>query len=203
MSQQNAEPDPTDVRSALATLVADEPTLPSGVDDIERRGRRRLARRRLGWAAGAVAAIVGVSLGATALTGGGTPAAPAPVAVAPAPVDGGPAGGSQLAQGFTVDAALRALGTVLPAEQVGDLPMDIGWREGGHLSIPVVAPSGTLTLTIAGGTCTATVDPAGAIGASRLDAIADAICAAWRADGSPAITPAGPAGPEQPDLAAQ
>jgi hypothetical protein len=218
MSQHIAgetEADPAEVRTAFATLVAGEPALPSGSDDIERRGRRRLARRRL--AGLAVVVMAAGAAGLVAVTVAGTGAGPTsgPVAGPPAPpVDvtdpggaaGGPAGGAQLAQGFTVDAAVTSLLPALPSGvNVGELPMDIGWREGGTLDIPLDGADGhgVLTIRIADGSCSASVAPAGLLSAGQLDAATDAVCAAWVADGSPAIVPAGPPGPEQPDLANQ
>jgi hypothetical protein len=215
MSQHTAgepEVDAGEVRSAFATLVAAEPELPTGTDDIERRGRRRLVRRRL--AGLAVVVVAAGAAGLVAVTVAGTGAGPTsgPVAAPPpagdsaGPDPGAAAGGAQLAQGFTVDAAVTSLLPALPAGvSVGELPMDIGWRTGGTLDVPLTGPAGNgvLTIRIADGACSASVAPAGLLAAGDLDAVTDAVCAAWAADGSPAIVPAGPPGPEQPDLANQ
>jgi hypothetical protein len=60
-----------------------------------------------------------------------------------------------------------------------------------------------LTIRIAGGSCDASVAPASVLPKADLDRVTDAVCAAWVAAGSPAIVPAVPGGPEQPDLANQ
>jgi hypothetical protein len=207
------DPDPGEIRSALATLVAGEPELPSGTDDIERRGRRRLMRRRL--AGLAIAISVAGAAGLGAVIAAGPEPTRAPIAAAPeAPVDGpvdgpaggGPAGGAQLAEGFTVDVAVTALAAGLPAGvSVGELPMDIGWRTGGTLDVPLAGGggAGVLTIRIADGACDASVAPASVLPNADLVRVTDAVCGAWVAEGSPAIVPAGPGGPEQPDLANQ
>lgn len=234
-------PEPARLRAALATLVADEPALPSTVDDVERRGRR-LARRRLtGLAAVFLIAGAGVTVGVVGLTGpgtdsgtptaagvpgepaaeapGGNPAAggpagaadgPAGVSDGPAGVPGGPAGvpggpaGTGLAVGFPVGSAVDAVLTALPAAvTLGDLPMDIHWREGGRLDLPVTGGAGeaTLALEVTDGGCAATLEPAGLLSAAELETVAGAVCDAWRAAGSPAIVPGGPVGEEQPEYA--
>jgi hypothetical protein len=206
MSQHTAgegDLDPAEVRSALATLVATEPALPSGTDDIERRGRRRLVRRRLAGLAVAVVAI-GAAGVAVAVAEGPEPAR-TPVAAPPeAPVDsgaaGGPAGGAQLAQGFTVDAAVSAAAAA--GAGIGELPMDVGWRTGGTLDLPLRA-GGVLTIRIAGGACDTSVAPASVLSNDVLKAVTDAVCAAWVAAGSPHIVASVPGGPEQPELANQ
>src|SRR5690606_21937089 len=142
MSHDSVEADAQDVRAALATLVSSEPDLPSGADDIAQRGRRRLARRRLG-GANAAAVVLGTAAGVTALSLGpvGSPA-PDQVALAPevsAPVDD-PAGsgGTGLAEGFPVGSAVDAVARSLPpGASIAELPMDIGWRVGGLLDVPV------------------------------------------------------------------
>lgn len=203
--------DAADIRAALATLVAHEPDLPSGTADIERRGRRRLATRRLGGTAAAAIILAAAGVGALSLAGG--PDEPTQVASPPdttAPVDpGDPAGGSMLPVGFPVGSAVDAAASALPAGvSLGELPMDIGWREGGQLDVPVVAAAGpaTLTVQVADEACSAWIaEPAGwdALTAADLAAIADAVCAEWLATGSLPIIPADPTGEEQPDLAAQ
>jgi hypothetical protein len=207
--------DPADVRAALAELVANEPALPSGTDDIERRGRHRRARRRLAGLAMALAAAGAAA--ATALAQAGPPAGPPSGSVAAPPVApgdggpgagpaGGPAGGAQLAVGFTVDAAVTAVLVALPAGvSVGELPMDIGWRAGGTLDLPLdgTGRAGVLTIRITGGSCAVSVAPAGVLPHGDLDAVTESVCAAWVAAGSSDIVPAEPAGPEQPELADQ
>jgi hypothetical protein len=65
------------------------------------------------------------------------------------------------------------------------------------------AGPGVLTITIADGSCGATVSPPDVLAAADVTAVSAAVCAAWVQEGSPAITPAGPPGPEQPELANQ
>ena len=200
--------DGADVRTALAALVTQEPELPTGSADIERRGRRRLAQRRiLGTAAGAV---VLAAAGVSAFSLAGNPVEPSPIAQAPettAPIDTtDPAGGSMLAEGFPVGSAVDAVASALPAgASLGELPMDIGWREDGLLDVPVVTAAGPaiVTLQVVDGACSATVSPDGALSSAELAAIGDAVCAEWVATGSLPVIPAGPAGEERPDLAAQ
>lgn len=208
--------DAPDVRTALATLVAQEPDLPSGSTDIERRGRRRVANRRLG----AVAALV--VLGAAGVSAvsllGGAPGEPSEVAQPPditAPVDTtDPAGGSMLPDGFPVGSAVDAVAAALPdGATLGELPMDIGWRVGGLLDVPLVLgpvgqgtpadPTHVITIQVADGACSATVDPSGALTPDDLSAIADAVCAEWEATGSLPVIPADASGEERPDLANQ
>lgn len=127
-----------------------------------------------------------------------------------APVDlpgDDPASGSEIIQGFPVGSAIDALASALPTgASVGDLPMDIGWRAGGLLEVPIITTAGTsatVTIQIADGRCTATVDPADMLSEADLAAIADKVCAEWVALKSPPIIPADPSGEERPDLAAQ
>ncbi|MBX6752300.1 MAG: hypothetical protein IRY85_22005, partial [Micromonosporaceae bacterium] len=143
----DVDDDAADVRTALATLVAHEPDLPSGSADIERRGRRRLAQQRILGTVAAALVVVAAGVGALSLVGG--PIEPTQVAQPPdttTPVDlpsDDPAGGSQLAVGFPVGSAVDAVASALPAGvSLGELPMDIGWREGGQLDLPVVAADG-------------------------------------------------------------
>lgn len=213
----DVDDDAADVRTALAALVAHEPDLPSGTADIERRGRRRLAQRRILGTVGATLVVVAAGVGALSLVGG--PAEPTPVAQPPdttTPVDlpsDDPAGGSQLAVGFPVGSAVEAVASALPAGvSLSELPMDIGWREGGLLDIPIAlgpvtgtppAPTHLVTIQVRDGVCSAAVEPAGALSDATLSAIADAVCAEWVALGSPPVTPADPSGEQRPDVAAQ
>lgn len=203
--------DAADIRAAMATLVAHEPDLPSGSADIERRGRRRLAARRLGGAAAATVVLAAAGIGVLSLAGG--PDEPTQVASPPdtaAPIDpAGPAGGAMLPVGFPVGAAVDAVASALPAGVgLGELPMDIGWRVGGQLDVPLTAQTGpaTLTVQVADGACSAWVaEPAGWDGLTpaEVQAIADAVCAEWVATGSLPVIPADASGEERPDLAAQ
>lgn len=192
-------PDDTDereVRAALATLVATEPELPEGADDIERRGRRR--RNRAWFGSGGALAVLAIAATVVVASWPGAPTAP-PVAIDPPTATFDPAGGTMLA-GFTIDAAVTAVTATLPAgTTVGELPADIGFQEGGILVLPL-APTGSLTLTIAGGSCSA---QAAALSTSDLTRIATSVCAAWEAAGSPVIIPATPSDEEHPELAAQ
>jgi len=209
--------DAADVRTALATLVTHEPALPAGSADIERRGRRRLAQRRiLGTAAGAV---VLAAAGVSAFSLIDRPADPTQVAQPPevtVPVDvpsEDPAGSTGLAEGFPVGSAVDAVASALPAgASLADLPMDIGWREGGLLDVPVAlgpvtgtppAPTHFITIQVVDGTCAASVTPSDALTQADLDAIAAAVCTEWVATGSLPVIPADPTGEERPDLAAQ
>jgi hypothetical protein len=197
MNPSGHEPEAAEVRAALATLVATEPALPGGVDDIERRGRNRVTRLRLA-TGGALASVV-IAAGVVAAWPGapaGGPASP-PVAAAPATTTFDPAGGTMLPTGFPIGSAVDAVASAGVA--LAELPMDIGWSEAGSLTLPL-APSGSLVVTVAGGSCTA---QAASLSAAQLAAVADAVCAAWRDAGSPDIIPAGPPGAEQPELAAQ
>jgi hypothetical protein len=191
-----------DLHHALATLVADEPGLPSGADDIERRGRRRRDRRRLAVAAGA-AGVLAVGLGGAWLVSAGPAATPPPVAIAP-PAEAAPTGdpgvdpgGTGLAQGFPLGSAIDAVTGAGVA--VGEIPMDLGWEPDGGLTLPL-ADGTALRVTVGPAGCTAS---APGWGAARSATVADAVCAAWVDAGSPAIVPAGPPGAERPDLAAQ
>lgn len=214
--QSGIDDDGADVRTALATLVAHEPDLPAGSADIERRGRRRLAVRRLG--GGVAAAVVLAAAGVTTVTlMANEPAGPDQVAQPPdvtAPIDTtDPAGGSMLADGFPVGSAVDAVARALPAgTSLAELPMDIGWREGGLLDVPVSLgpvsgppgpPTHLVTIQVVDGVCSATVEPAGALSDADLDAIATSVCTEWVATGSLPVIPANPSGEEQPDLAAQ
>lgn len=198
---------PADVRAALATLVSTEPDLPTGSADIERRGRRLRFQRRMTAGAGGALVLVAAGLGALQLTGGeqtGTTTAQPP---ASSSTD---SGGSQLASGFPVGSAVDAVAAALPASfAVADLPMDIGWRAGGLLEVPIgfgpvtgTPPAAThvITIEVSDGTCAATVTPSDALTQAELDAIATAVCAEWAATGSPRVIP-GAAGEENPDLA--
>jgi hypothetical protein len=183
--------------------VASEPDLPSGTADVERRGRQQLARRR--WA-GAAAALVVVAAGVSALSLR-TPAPTVPVALPPGTSQTGDTG---LAVGFPIGSAVEAVAAALPAgASLGELPMDIGWRSGGLLDVPVVTAGGAATLTIQvdQGSCNATyasVDPAApGLTQADLQSIADAVCAEWVATGSLPVIPGGPPGEDTPDLAAQ
>ncbi|MEU8261653.1 hypothetical protein AB0C02_13665 [Micromonospora sp. NPDC048999] len=185
-----------EVRAALAVLVANEPGLPSGTADIERRGTRRRVRRRV-----AVGALAAVPLLAGAVAVAVWPAAPPrQVAQLPSspPAVADPNAGSQLAIGFPVGSAVDAVSDALPAGvSLAELPMDVGWRTDGSLALPL-SRGGELTLTVGNGTC---VVSAPHLNVAQAEAAADAVCAAWRAAGSPPVVPAGPAGPEQPELA--
>ncbi len=200
------EPDPTDIRSAFATLVADEPALPSGTTDIERRGQRRLARRR--WGGAVASAVVLGAASVVAFSLNGSPPATPPVALpditSASPSD--PAGSIGLPGGFPIGAAVDAVASALPpGASVGELPMDIGWQEGGLLDVPVATPIGdaTLTIQVAEGACHAWTSPVDSLTEVELAAVADAVCAEWVAGGSLPVIPAGPGGEEQPDLAAR
>jgi hypothetical protein len=204
------DPNPADLQAAMARLVSTEPALPAGSEDIERRGRRLLAQRRAtsGVAAALVLALAG--FGAVQLAGGQRPGTT--IAQPPGTSTDDPSG-SQLASGFPVGSAVDALAAALPAGvSVAQLPMDIGWRAGGHLDVPVglgpvtgepPAPTHLITIQVNDGTCVATVTPSGALSQADLDAIAAAVCTEWVATGSLPVIPAGPPGEEQPDLAAQ
>lgn len=193
--------DHEDVRSALAALVADEPDLPGGTADIERRGQRRRNRR---YAAIGAAVLSPVLAGAVAVAV--WPAAPpadvtAQVPASPsaaAPVD--PNAGSQLAVGFPLGSAVDAVSGALPAGlTLAELPMDLGWGADGTLALPLTS-GGALTLTMTGGSCA--VDAA-ALTSAQAVTVADAVCDAWRAAGSPPVAPADPSATYQPELAAQ
>lgn len=180
-----------DVRSALATLVRDEPALPTGAEDIERRGIRRRNRRR---AAIGAAALVPVLAGGVAIAAwpGATPVQ--------APARTGPPAGQQVAVGFPVGSAVDAvIGALPPGVELGDLPMDIGWHSGGMLTLPLKGGA-SLTVAISGGTCTLS---SSALNPAQASTVSYAVCTAWRAAGSPEITAASTPGPEQPELAAQ
>lgn len=188
-----------DVRSALAALVADEPDLPGGTADIERRGVRRRNRR---YAAIGALALTPLLAGAVAVAVWPS-APPAQVTVqaspSPEPVFD-PNAGTQLAVGFPLGSAVDAVsGALPPGVALAELPMDLGWGEGGTLVLPL-ASGGTLTVTVADGDCvvdTQRLTPA------QATATADAVCAAWVAAGSPPVLPADPNASERPDLAAQ
>jgi hypothetical protein len=209
----DTDDDGADVRTALATLVAYEPDLPSGSADIERRGRRRLTTQRLG---GAAAVVVLAAAGVSALSLAGGPTEPDQVAQpseVTAPVDTTDPAGSTIVQGFPVGSAVDAVGAALPAgASLAELPMDIGWREGGLLDVPVTlgpatgtpgAPTHVITIQVVDGDCSATVNPADALSNVELTAIAQSVCAEWVATGSLPVIPAGPSGEESPELANQ
>ncbi|GAA1406874.1 hypothetical protein [Catellatospora coxensis] len=188
-----------DVRSALAELVADEPDLPAGTADIERRGARRRNRR---YAAIGALALTPLLAGAVAVAVWPS-APPAQVTAQPSPsvepvFD--PNAGTQLAVGFPLGSAVDAVSGALPAGvALAELPMDLGWGAGGTLVLPL-ASGGTLTVTITDGACgvvTSQLTPA------QATAAADAVCAAWVAAGSPPVLPADPSASERPDLAAR
>lgn len=204
---QSLEPEAADVRAAMATLVSSEPALPTGTADIERRGRRRLAQRRLG---GAVAAVVVLAAGGLAVANlGGSEPGPS-VAQPPGTSTTDPAG-SGLAVGFPIGSAVDAVGAALPpGASLGELPMDIRWRAGGLLDVPIAigpvtgtppAPTHVVTIHVADGTCVASVTPSDALTQADLDAIAASVCAAWVEAGSLPVIPGVP-GEENPDLAA-
>ncbi len=189
-----------DVRAALAALVADEPDLPSGADDIERRGVRRRNRRYTLLGALALTPVlagvvaVGVWPGQAPTQSSALPPA-SPTAAA---VD--PNAGAQLATGFPLGSAVDAVAVALPSGvTLAELPMDLSWQADGSLGLPL-AGGGVLTVKVADGSCTAS---AAALSGSQATAVADALCTAWRAAGSPPIMPADPITGEQPDLAAQ
>jgi hypothetical protein len=185
-----------DLRAALATLVADEPALPTGADDIERRGRRRRDRRRIAIGTGA-AGVLAFGLGGVWAAGAGGPDAPPAAVPGPTSAPADPAGGTGLAEGFPLGSAIDAVagaGVVL-----GEIPMDLGWQAGGVLTLPL-ADGTPLSITVGPDGCTAT---SAELSASRSAAVAEAVCAAWAAEGSPEIVPAGPPGEERPDLAAR
>ncbi|MEV4413812.1 hypothetical protein [Catellatospora sp. NPDC049609] len=190
-----------DVRAALAVLVADEPDLPSGAEDIERRGVRRRNRR---YALLGALALSPALAGAVAL-GVWPRSAPPPQATAlppasPTAAEVDPAGGTQLATGFPLGSAVDAVAVALPAGvSLAELPMDLSWQADGSLALPLTG-GGTLTVTVAEGACTAA---APALSGTQAVAVADAVCAAWRAAGSPPIVPTDPDAAERPDLAAQ
>jgi hypothetical protein len=197
------EPDPTDLRSALATLVAQEPDLPSGTADIERRGRRQLARRR--WGGAVATAFVVAAAGVAAVNLNGTGGPEPHVALPPTATTSDPAG-TGLAEGFPIGSAVDAVASALPSgASLGELPMDIAWQEGGLLDVPVITAAGAVTVTIqvAEGRCAATASPVDGLTAADLTAVADAVCAEWTAGGSLPVIPAGQPGDEQPDLAAR
>jgi hypothetical protein len=194
---------PAEVRAALATLVAAEPDLPAGAGDIERRGRQRVARRT--WAASAAAAVVVAAAGITAINLSG-PSGPATPIAGPDVTASEPSIDTGLPTGFPVGSAVDAVGSALPpGAGLGELPMDIGWREGGLLDVPVVTAVGpaTITVQVVDGVCGATAAPVDAVSGTDLEAIAAAVCAAWVETGSLPVIPAGPPGEEQPDLAAR
>ncbi|GHJ48320.1 hypothetical protein Cs7R123_56620 [Catellatospora sp. TT07R-123] len=188
-----------EVRAALAALVADEPDLPGGTADIERRGVRRRNRRFA-----AIGALVATPLlvGVVAVAAWPTPQ-PQPLAQPPAAsptqfVD--PNAGTQLATGFPLGSAVDAVAGALPAGvALAELPMDLSWQADGSVRLPLAA-GGELTVAVAGGTCTAS---AAALETADAAKVADALCAAWVALGSPPVAPAGPAPSDQPDLAAR
>ncbi|MBV1855105.1 hypothetical protein [Catellatospora tritici] len=188
-----------EVRAALAALVADEPDLPGGTADIEQRGIRRRNRRFA-----TIGALVAVPLLAGAVAVAAWPTstpAPRPLAQPSAsPQLADPNAGSQLATGFPLGSAVDAVSEALPAGvSLAELPMDLGWQADGSLTLPLAA-GGELTLTVADGTCSVS---APGLNAAQGRTAADAVCAAWRAAGSPPVAPVGPAPAEQPELAAQ
>ena len=197
------DPDPADVRAALATLVSTEPALPTGSADIERRGRRLLTQRRASTGVAAALVLVAAGLGAVQLAGSQRPGAT--IAQPPGSSITDPSG-AQLPSGFPIGSAVDAVASALPGGAVvGELPTDIGWRAGGLLDVPVEVDSTSVALTVqvADGTCAASVTPSDALTQADLDAIAAAVCAEWVATGSLPVIPAGPPGEERPDLAAQ
>ncbi|MBB5869614.1 hypothetical protein F4553_002993 [Allocatelliglobosispora scoriae] len=191
-----------DVRSVLSTLVRDEPPLPTGSADIERRGARRVYRRRMAFGA---AALLPALAGGVAFAAwpGSTVAGIGPSVASRQETGTGLESGTQLAPGFPVGSAVDAVSGALPAGvTVGELPTDIGWREGGTLSVPL-ADGSALLVTVSGGACSV---QAATLTGPQGTVVADAVCAAWQAAGSPPILPAGPPeapGTEHPELAAQ
>lgn len=166
--------DGADVRTALAALLENEPDLPSGSTDIERRGRRRLVARRLG---GGVAAAVVLAAGLTAVSlaargpAGPTQVAQSPVATAsPGPVN--------------TDRVLAAVARALPdGFSVDDVPIvdGVGGGQGVEIEIQLTRQDDErtwlLTVRVAENGCTATVEPT-AFSDADLEAIADAYCGA-------------------------
>src|SRR4051812_19142680 len=113
--------DDQDVRSALAALVADEPDLPGGTADIERRGARRRNRRYAAIGtltlSPVLAGAVAVAMWHTAPPAQVTAQAPAtPQATVQAdPNQSDPNAGTQLAVGFPLGSAIDAVSDALPA----------------------------------------------------------------------------------------
>lgn len=188
----------SDIRSALAELVKGEPPLPSGSQDIERRGRRRLAWRRLVGGAMAVAVVVAAGLATAGLMGSAT-APPRPIAgpsaatgPAPAPSEGTGAAGGQHFDGFTIGDVANAVNSALPPGAVVELGPGgtYGWQDGNSVELPLRTPAGggALTIVFASRGCTATVAAATLLSATDLAAVAQAACDSWKAKGSPSIS---------------
>ncbi|GIF99067.1 hypothetical protein [Catellatospora citrea] len=188
-----------DVRSALAALVADEPDLPAGSADIERRGVRRRNRR---YAAIGALALTPLLAGAVAVAvWPSAPPAQVTAQASPTPEPAfDPNAGTQLAVGFPLGSAVDAVaGALPPGVGLAELPMDLGWGAGGTLVLPL-ASGGTLTVTVADGSCGIVTER---LTPTQATAAADAVCAAWAAAGSPPVLPSDPNASERPDLAAQ
>ena len=157
---------------ALTTLlneaVVDAPVREWSIDHVRTAARTRSMRRRT-WGAAAGAAVA-ASVAAFALTVGG----PAPTA----PTTSVPPASSGLAVGFPVASAIEATMGALPAGvEIGELPADIAWREGGSLTVPIVVDGGaaSLELVVADAGCSATST---ALSAATLDAVSTAVCTA-------------------------
>lgn len=174
-------------RSALAALVADEPALPAGTDDIEARGQRLRKRRRL-TSATTIAVALAATLALTVATVPGNGSARADRVAAPtaAATDNVAAKRSQT---FTAGMAFAAASAMLPAGVVVGQPLaELSSPDGGTISFKIFAPdgsSGTLTFTL-GGTCTATVSPVGFLPQADLPLYAERMCVVWRVTGQPA-----------------
>jgi hypothetical protein len=157
---------------ALTTLlndaVHDAPPRDWTLDQVRTAARARTARRRTWGALGGVAVAASVAAIAFALGG--------PVVQPAAP--SAPAAGSGVAVGFPVGSAIEAAMSAFPSGvEVGELPVDIAWRDGTTLTIPIVVDGtpATLELVAADAGCTAT---SVALTSSTLDAVSSAVCTA-------------------------
>lgn len=94
-----------------------------------------------------------------------------------------------LATAFPITSVLRATSAALPADAaIGTLPMEAGWQPGNRLDVPIErggeVGSVTVTVTDACEASSALLD------AGEADAIAEAVCRTWEAEGRlPIVVP--------------
>jgi hypothetical protein len=159
--------------NALTTLmedaVAEAPPRMWSVDHVRSAARARQVRRRRVWGlAGGVAVAASIAGAALVVSG--------PAARPPAPAASSAASG--VAIGFPVASAVEAVMGALPSgAEIGELPPDIAWRDGGALTVPITVDGSpaVLELVAADSGCSATSP---ALSQPALDAVEGAVCTA-------------------------
>ncbi|MGD9957757.1 MAG: hypothetical protein AB7V23_16990 [Candidatus Nanopelagicales bacterium] len=169
-----------DLRTLMGDAVEGAPAREFSTPVIASAAAARTRRRRAWYgvgalgAASAVAVVAAVSISAL---GAESPKVPVASGSTSAPPVTDP-GAISLPTSLPLGELVAVVNGALPSgTSVAELPMDAAFAPDGTITLPLTDGSGAseLSLTTAGGTCTAT---SAALDAAALDAISSAVCAA-------------------------